>query len=102
MLMASSTDKDKSPQLSRGSYRNGETITSLTQPFQYLHVTGDNNDINSMMEGLAKKLMHTLNVSCSSKTECEKKLADVMSDLKNAGISDINHEENLKSVTNDL
>jgi len=102
--MASSTsfDRDRAPQSSHRSHSNEETVTDLTEPFQTLHVSSENNGSNSMVEGLAKKLMNTLNVSFSSKTEYEKKLADVICDLRHAGISDTKYEENLTAVTNDL
>ena len=103
----SSLDSATSSQSLRRSGRNQkreDVGINLTEPFQSLNVTcGKNaNACTSTVEGLAKKLMNTLNVSYSSTTEYDKKLSDVMSDLRNAGIFDSKYEESLKTVTNGL
>lgn len=80
------------------SNSTGESVTNLAEPFQSMQVSDDNDP----MVGLAKKLMTTMNVSYSSDTEYEKKIADIVGDLKNSGISDTKHENNVTDLTSDL
>ena len=96
--MASSTSLH-SPHRSNS---NGESVTNLAEPFRSMQVTDDDDP----MVCLAKNLMTKMNVSCSSETEYERKLAEavemLVGSLKSSSISDTKHENNVIDPTSDL
>ncbi|OEU08800.1 hypothetical protein FRACYDRAFT_264420 [Fragilariopsis cylindrus CCMP1102] len=96
--MASSTSLH-SPHRSNS---NGESVTNLAEPFRSMQVTDDDDP----MVCLAKNLMTKMNVSCSSETEYERKLAEavemLVGSLKSSSISDTKHENNVIDPTSDF